>query len=63
MHTLYYLLSIYIFIYIYIYIYTSQSITTLDFTINSHLDYSDHISIMIQMPTIFYITLGNREIN
>ena len=35
---------------------TSQSITTLGFTINSHLDYSDHISIMIRNAkySLFY---------
>ena len=32
---------------------TSQSITTLGFTINSHLDYSDHISIMIRNANYF----------
>ena len=32
---------------------TSQSITTLGFTINSHLDYSDHISIMIRNAYYF----------
>ena len=31
----------------------SQSITTLGFTINSHLDYSDHISIMIRNANYF----------
>ena len=32
---------------------TSQSLTTLGFTINSHLDYSDHISIMIRNANYF----------
>ena len=32
---------------------TTQSITTLGFTINSHLDYSDHISIMIRNANYF----------
>ena len=52
---------IYIYIYIYIYvshpfllsITTSQSLTTLGFTINSHLDYSDHIFIMIHNANYF----------
>ena len=32
---------------------TSHSITTIGFTINSHLDYSDHISIMIRTANYF----------
>ena len=32
---------------------TSQSMTILGFTINSHLDYSDHISIMIRNTNYF----------
>ena len=36
---------------------TSQSITTLGFTINSHLDYSDHVSIMIRNANYFLYTI------
>ena len=44
--------------YVLLYLPSSQSITTLDFTINSNLDYSPHINNMI-LPTIFYIILEN----
>ena len=38
-----------------------QSITTLGFTINSHLDYSDHISIMIRNATYFLYIRKSRN--
>ena len=42
---------------------TSQSITTLGFTINSHLDYSDHISIMIRNANYFLYNIRNHAIS
>ena len=42
---------------------TSQSITTLGFTINSHLDYSDHISIMIRNANYFLYNIRKSRNN
>ena len=40
---------------------TSQSIITLGFTINSHLDYSDHISIMIRNVNYFLYNIRKSQ--
>ena len=37
----------------------TEYITTLGFTLTSHLDYSPHINNMIALSTIFYIILEN----